>query len=137
MLKKIHSNRNPKDTLYSEIFKEFNAYFTRAGNLIRRFLGSYPRFFFGLMIVLLLASAILSFTIFRHPDKTSPVKKKAINPVGDGFDRILRASEQIHQTIVLKRIVDSISGKTVLTSQDSVTLDSALDRLREINKPSN
>ena len=137
MLKKIHSNRDPRDTLYSEIRKEFGAYFKIAGNSCKRWLGSYPRFFYGLMIVLLITSLFLSFTIFRYPDKVTPVKKKAVNPVGEGFDRIMRASEQIRQTIALKHLVDSISSKTNLTEKDSTALDSALDRLREINKPSN
>jgi hypothetical protein len=32
MWKRIHSNRDPRDTLYSEIRKEFGTYFTIAGN---------------------------------------------------------------------------------------------------------
>jgi hypothetical protein len=137
MLKKIHSNRDPRDTLYSEVVKEFSAYFTIAGNSFKRCLGSYPKFFYGLMIVLLITSLLLSFTVFRQPEKVTPVQKKAINPVGEGFDRILRASEQLRETITLKRLVDSISSKKLLTGKDSIALDSALDRLREINKPSN
>lgn len=137
MLKKIHSNRDPRDTLYSEVRKEFGAYFTVAGNACKHWLGSYPRFFYGLMIAALVASLILSFTLFRHPDKVNPVRVKAINPVGEGFDRIMRASEQIRQTILLKHMVDSITSKKILTGKDSVALDSALDRLKEINKPSN
>ncbi|MDB5143366.1 MAG: hypothetical protein JWQ66_2079 [Mucilaginibacter sp.] len=137
MLKKIHSNRDHRDTIYSEVRKEFGVYFKIAGNSIKRCLGSYPRFFFGLMTLLLITSMFLSFTVFRHRDKVAPVTKKAINPVGDGFDRIMRASEQLRETIELKRLVDSISSKKLLSEKDSVALDSALDRLREINKPSN
>jgi hypothetical protein len=135
MLKRIHSNRDNRDTLYSEVRKEFGIYFVIAGNAFKRFLGSYPRFFYGLMIALLLSSMILSFTVFRHPDKSVPPVKKAVNPVGEGFDRIMHASEQIRQTITLKHWVDSLSSKKVLTGKDSVALDSALDRLRAINKP--
>jgi len=84
-----------------------------------------------------MTSLVLSFTVFRHPEKVVAEKKKAVNPVGEGFDRILRASEQLRQTIALKRLVDSISSKKTLTAKDSTALDSALDRLREISKPSN
>jgi hypothetical protein len=137
MLKKIHSDRDPQDTLYSEVVKEFGAYFTIAGNSFKRCLGSCPRFFYGLMVTLLIISLILSFTVFRHPDNAIPVKQQVINPIGDGFNRMMRASEQIRQTIKLKRLVDSISSKKLLTEKDSSALESALDQLREINKPSN
>lgn len=137
MLRKIHSNRDNRDTLYSEVRKEFSVYFTSLSAFFKRCLGTYPRLFFGLMIALLMTSLVLSFTVFRHPEKVVAEKKKAVNPVGEGFDRILRASEQLRQTIALKRLVDSISSKKTLTAKDSTALDSALDRLREISKPSN
>lgn len=137
MLRKIHSNRDNRDTLYSEVRKEFSVYFTSLSVFFKRCLGAYPRLFYGLMIAMLMTSLVLSFTVFRHPEKVVAEKKKAVNPVGEGFDRILRASEQLRQTIALKRLVDSISSKKTLTAKDSTALDSALDRLREISKPSN
>jgi hypothetical protein len=136
MLKKIHSNRNPKDTLYSEVRNEFGAYFTLAGNSLQRCLHCYPRLFYGLMTVLLLASLVLSFTVFRQPDKLKSPALKAMSPVRDGFDKIMLTSERLRETIALKRVIDSIATKNKLTAKDSVVLDSALDRLREINKPS-
>ena len=90
------------------------------GSAIRRWTGAYPRFFYGLMLALLLASALLSFTVFRHPDKVAPAKPQSVGQPGDGFDRILRASEQLHETIALKRLVDSISTKKVLSQKTAL-----------------
>jgi hypothetical protein len=134
MWKKIHSNRDPRDTLYSELQKEFSVYFGRAGHLGKSFLGRYPRFFFGGMVLLILVSMVLSFTLFRHP-VPAPVEaqKKTINPVQDGFSQIMRATGKIRETLRLKHFVDSISAKKQLSSSDSTMLDSALNQLQRIH----
>src|SRR5579863_1106953 len=98
MWRKIHSNRNPKDTLYSELRKEFNTYFEKAGNLGSSVLGRYPKPFFWGMVLLLLVSAMLSFTVFRHPGEIHQrgVQRK-MNPVQDGFSQILEATGKIRE----------------------------------------
>ena len=135
MWRKIHSNRDPRDTLYSELKKEFGTYFENAGNLSNSVLGRYPKFFFWGMLLLMLISAVLSFTLFRHP---APVQHKTaqqkMSPVQDGFSQILEAAGKIRETLKLKHLVDSISAKKQLTGTDSTLLDSALDRLQQVNK---
>lgn len=134
MWKKIHSNRDPRDTLYSEIKKEFSGCFELAGNGARRFLNARAKAVFGLMVVLLAASLILSFTLFRSPEKRAGADLKKVNPVEDGFSQILKATGNIRETIRLKHLVDSLSSKEHLTSADSTRLDSALDRLPGIHR---
>lgn len=135
MWKRIHSNRDPRDTLYSEIKKEFGTYFQLAGEGSKRILDRYPKIAFAIMIVLLLTSAALSFTLFRHRETPRPVAAKAvINPVSDGFSRIMDAANGIKETLTLKKLVDSLTSKKQLSGHDSLTLDSALDRLKVITK---
>ncbi|NOW95962.1 hypothetical protein [Mucilaginibacter sp. SG564] len=132
MWRKIHSNRDPKDTLYSEIRKEFGTYFNIAGNHSKRLLTTYPKIFFGLMIVLMLTSAALSFTVFRHPEaKVTPVAKK-VNPVGDEFSKIMETATRIKEGLQLKKLIDSLSTRKQLSSADSVLLENALDSLQQI-----
>jgi hypothetical protein len=134
MWKKIRSNRNPEDTVYSEIRKEFNPYFERVGAGLNIFLQKFPKGVFGLMVVLMTASLVMTFTVFRHPEqKTMPVPKITIQPLHDGFDQILRAGAQLKETIRLKKIVDSISAKKRLTASDSIALVRALDSLQKIH----
>jgi hypothetical protein len=137
MWKKIHSNRDPRDTLFSELRKEFSVYFGVAGAFGKSFLSRYPKFFFGMMVSLITASLILSFTLFRHPNviaaKAAPAR---INPVADGFSEIRRATGKIRTTLRLKHLVDSISTKKQLSAADSVALDSALSQLQRIHSPS-
>jgi hypothetical protein len=135
MWRKIHSNRDPRDTLFSELKKEFSPKLNsvRAGFL--KVLAGYPKFFFGIMIVLMLVSAALSFTVFRHREKTAaavPAKSRP-SPVEDGFSQIMKTTGELQETISLKHTVDSLTSKKLLSRQDSLVLDSALNRLQHIH----
>jgi hypothetical protein len=134
MWRKIHSNRDPRDTLYSELQKEFSPYFTIIKNTGKRLAGTYPKFLFGCMIFLMVLSLVLSFTVFHHPDKAKTIMVKNANPVEEGFDQIMQSTGNIRKTLHLKKMVDSISAKRQLTGADSALLDSALDRLSKIHQ---
>jgi hypothetical protein len=132
MWKKIRSNRNPEHTVYSEIRKEFDPYFEKGRHQLRRFLEKSPKWIFGLMMLFIAASLVLTFTIFRHPEKEK-VSLKPPSVIHDGFDQILRAGAQLKETIRLKKIVDSISAKKPLSPTDSLGLVQALDSLQKIH----
>ncbi|MGY4539965.1 hypothetical protein ACVW0P_004406 [Mucilaginibacter sp. UYNi724] len=134
MWRKIHSNRDPRDTLFSEIKKEFQPYFTKAAGRFRLAATNYPRLFFGGMIVALLISIALSFTVFRQSEKVVAVMVKPHgNPATDGFEQIMQATGKLRETIRLKRLVDSLTAKKQLSNADTLLLDSALDRLQQIH----
>lgn len=136
MWRKIHSNRDPRDTLYSELQKEFKPWFTKAWRCFSAALSDYPRFFFSGMVVLLLVSMVLSFTVFKHPEKAGAVpEKKHLNVVKDGFSQIMLATGQLRETLRLKNTVDSLAARKNLTRADSLLLDSALSRLQQIHQP--
>lgn len=134
MWKKIHSNRDPRDTLFSEIKKEFQPYFTKGVERFRSAATNYPRLFLGGMIVALLISIALSFTVFRQSDKVVTVTvKRHSNPATDGFEQIMRATGILRETIRLKHLVDSLTAQKQLSKADTLLLDSALDRLQQIH----
>jgi len=138
MFKKIHSNRDPRDSVLSELKKEFAVYFGKAGNCGRSLVNLYPKFIFGTMIILLLVSTGLSFTLFRkHEPSPAKVPQHTMKPVDDGFNAIWQAGSALKETIRLKREVDSITAKKILTKSDSTALVNDLDRLRLINQPFN
>ena len=134
MWKRIHSNRDPRDTLYSEIHKEFGSYFSIVGDAVKRLAVAYPKFLFGCMICLLVLSFGLSFTVFRHPETVKVAAVKKVSPLENGFSQIMQATGNIRETIRLKKLVDSLSAKKELTTADSTLLDSALDRLSRIHQ---
>ena len=134
MWRRIHSNRDPRDTLYSELRREFGNYFNRVIVFSKSLFGRYPKLIFSVMVISLSASLILSFTLFRHPEpKLEKAAKVKVNPVQDGFGEILLTTGKIRETLNLKHLVDSISGQKQLSAADSVLLDSALTRLQQIH----
>ncbi|SDE84218.1 hypothetical protein SAMN05216464_11012 [Mucilaginibacter pineti] len=133
MFRKIHSNRDPRDTLYRELRKEFSVYAEKGNNFGKQFAAKYPRLLFGLMTALLLASAVLA--VWLHPKMVPPEKVK-VKPrsevLNSSFDQILAAGAALKTTIHLRRQVDSITAKRVLTKADSLTLVQDLDSLQHI-----
>lgn len=133
MLKRIRSDRDPRDTLFSEIRKEFGRYFRSAERIFQRKAEKSPGIFFGLMTGLMFLSMILSFTVFRRKEKPGPIPlNKVVTPALDGFSKIMETSGQIRETMACKKLIDSITSKNKLTRTDSLSLDSALDRLRRV-----
>lgn len=135
MFRKIHSNRDPRDTIVSELQKEFGKYWEAASRAFLGAVNSRPRWTFACMVTLLLLS--VSFSFFYYKRETKParhVEKLKVQPLNNGFDQILRAGEKLRATLRLKHVVDSITAKKTLTAKDSLTLDSALDRLQFLQK---
>lgn len=133
MFRKIHSNRDPRDTLYSELKKEFSVYADKGNRFGKKMAVKYPRFLFGSMIVLLMASVVTAVTLHSHVVPPEKVKgKPKTELLNSGFDHILAAGAALSQTIRLRRQVDSITAKKVLTQADSLTLVRDLDSLQRI-----
>lgn len=133
MWRRIHSNRDPRDTLFSELKKEFRPWFGNAHSRLLTATRNYPRAFFAIMTMLLLVSFGLSFTVFRHPEKAAAEPLSHPDPVSDGFSQIMKATGRLRETLRLKQTVDSLSAKPQLSPSDSLRLEEALDRLRLLN----
>jgi hypothetical protein len=136
MFKKLTSNRDPRDTLWNELQKEFGGYYDKATASGRGFVNRYPRPVFFVMIVLMLLSIGLSFTVFRNHEPTAKNRKAAKanpSPLSTGFGQVMQAGEALRETIILKQQVDSLIAKKQLTKADSATLEKALDKLQQLN----
>jgi hypothetical protein len=136
MFRKIHSNRDPEDTILTEIRKEFKIYFEKASKKITQILQRKPTTTFAAMIILLAFSAVLCFTICRNKEPAEKINKASkVNAVSDGFSQILSVSAAIKQSLDLKQQIDSLSAKKILSKTDSQTLIDDLDKLHQLNKP--
>lgn len=143
MFRKIHSNRDPRDTVYTELKKEFAVYFGKAGSCGREFTERFPKILFGAMIFCIVVSIALSFTVFRKPAPVKPAQppaelkkppKTSLSPLSDGFSEILRTGSALKETIGLKKEVDSITAQKTFSKADSTVLLKDLDNLQQINK---
>jgi hypothetical protein len=134
MWRKIHSNRDPRDTLYSELKKEFRPWLNQAGSDLHFRLNRHPKVVFGLMIGLMLVSSVLSFTVFRYPDQSGRIPlSRQLQPARESIEQLLKTTARLKETIRLKRVIDSLTTKKLLSGSDSICLDSSLDRLRKIH----
>jgi hypothetical protein len=138
MFRKIRSNRDPRDTVFTELRKEFRPYVDKVSNGAKRTTIRYPKVLFWFMVVNLGLSAVLSFTVFRNRDDAVAKKPlKIITPLTGGIGQVMQAGEAIREMISLRRRIDSLSAKKQLAPADSVFLDSALTRFNQLNKQFN
>ena len=136
MFRKIHSNRDPRDTIRTELRKEFSHYFEKASKTITQTLESKPKLSFAAMVSLIIVSAGLSLTVFRNKAPAEKIKKNLkVNAVGDGFSQILSASQAIKRGLALKNQIDSLTAKKTLSKKDSEVLINDLDKLHQLNNP--
>ena len=139
MFRKIHSNRDPNSTIYSEIKNEFKIYFECCYQKITQILERKPKTSIGVMVMLMALSIIISFFILSNkkpPEKTGKtVSGNKVNTVSDGFRQILSTAATIKQGLALKHQIDSLANLRKLTTKDSQTLINELDKLHQLNKP--
>ena len=134
MFKKIHSNRDPRDTVWSEVSKEFRPYFNKAGTGLRKTAGRYPKFLFWMMVINISLSIVLVNTVFRHKTVAAKITAPAITkPVSAGFDEIMAAGKALRATIALKKQVESLTHKNLLNKADSAALLKDLDSLQHLS----
>jgi hypothetical protein len=137
MWKRIRSNRDPRDTLFIELGKEFKPYVNSFEQLIKAFVSRKPKWVLWSMVILLTASAILSFTVFREHDQQRNKPNERSKQVSSGFNEILLTTQKLRNTSALKQVIDSLSAKKNLTMADSAKLNSALDSLATLQKSLN
>jgi hypothetical protein len=134
MFKKIHSNRDPKDTLFTEIRKEFAVYIDSMSRKIVYFLKKNPDLTYTMMLLFLGTSIILSFTVFRNKDPRPEVSANVIvSPITNGFSRILETGAALKESIKLKEQIELLIAKDTLTKADSLFLGKAIDRLHQLS----
>ena len=145
MFKKIHSNRQPQDTLYASIKTEFAPAFDKVDNKFQSLLRLYPKTIFIGMIFLMVVSGILSFTLFRNKPSSSNkgmltinkgnAKEREINRKTDsGMAGILLITQKLMAGIRLKQKIEGLIKQPILSHSDSANLLIAIDSLEMIRK---
>lgn len=73
MFRKIHSNRDSSVTVYSEVKIILAAYLVVFRKKSNAFFTKYPKVTFCSMVVLLVISGIMAFTVMRNHEKPKPI----------------------------------------------------------------
>lgn len=136
MFRKIHSNKDPGATIGTELKKEFGRYFRRAAIHCRRLLGKYPIPFFAGMVISILLSGILAFTIMRvdKPQALPALPRLPASGAGGGMGNMLEAYNALKEAAALQSRIEAIARKDTLDTADSTEVMDALLRIDAIHK---
>jgi hypothetical protein len=132
MFRKITSNRDPGKTLGSELKKEFGIYFERAGTKSRQLLEKYPRQVFTAMIIAILFSGVLAFTVMREQQRQIIPVKTSVQNTASGFGQIISTASALQTLWATQQQVDLLLKKDTLTHTDSLTLNRALSQMESL-----
>lgn len=134
MFRKIHSSRDPQDTVFSELKKQFGVHFTDALAWSIGVFKRHPKPIFALMILCMVCSMVLSFTVFRNREvgKALPVRSAGV-PLRYGFGSLMNQGAALRRSLLLKEQIELLIGKDSLGHTDSIQLSKAIDELRELS----
>lgn len=132
MFPKITSKREPGVTLGSELRKELTPYLRGTGEKIRQVLCMHPRFFFSSMVILMISSIVLAFTVLRNQQKKTVAAPSNIS--GAGIGQLARKAAALQQLWRLQGEIDALLKKQKPDHADSLMIGSALSKMDSLRK---
>lgn len=133
MFRKITSDRDPGATIGAELKKEFGKYLRPLADRCKAFLARCPRSSLAAMIICMLVSGILAFTVLRVRG-TVPLAgtPPAAQPLTDGLAQVIRTGQALQQVLRLRGSIDTLLQKHTLGRADSLRLRQAFKQLDSI-----
>ncbi|RZJ92810.1 MAG: hypothetical protein EOO20_00405 [Chryseobacterium sp.] len=133
MFRKIRSN--PVPNLYLELRKEFGSYLDRLASLLNSVCSRYPRQFFAMMVLSILISGILAFTVLRVAKTPAlpTLDGGSSQTVTDGLGNIIQSGQALKEVLELQDQINTVLHKDSLEARDSLVLRNAIYRLETIN----
>lgn len=130
MFRKTHSNKDSGATLGTELKREFGKYFVRPGFYCHYVLNKYPLTFFSVMVVSILLSGILSFTVMRiEKPESLPVFPKTATDGSSGLTEMIHAYGALKELTALQNRIAILGRKGTLNAADSIEVIQALKRI--------
>ena len=130
MFRKIHSNKDSGATLGAELKRELGKYFVRPGFYCHYVLNKYPLTFFSVMVVSILLSCILSFTVMRiEKPGALPVFSKTATGGSSGLAEMIGAYSALNEVTTLQNRIGILARKDSLNAGDSIEVIHILKRI--------
>lgn len=135
MFRKIHSSNDSNATFGSELKRELGRYFKRPGFYCFHILSKYPLTFFSIMVVSILLSGVLSFTVMRI-EKPIPLPSFPRSAAADanGVSKMLDAYGTLKEAAILQNRIEVLARKHKLNAVDSIEFFQLLKRIDQIRK---
>lgn len=132
MFRKMSSKPGP--SFFTELGKEFAVYFLRIAELLGAFLKKYPRQVYIAMLICIILSAALAFTVMRIDSNQGasivPVGRAALKKETSG---LFTSSSLLKEVLELQSRINQTLQKDSLSATDSVLVKEAFKRLETIN----
>lgn len=138
MFRKTTSDQDNQVTLISELKKELAVYIARFSLMRNRFLQKYPRQVFAAMLICMVTSVVLAFSVMRQQKIPAPSGMgKAGSEVASGMGQILSTGASLKEVLELQSQIGTILKKDSLDQADSLMLKEAFRRLESIHQKLN
>lgn len=138
MSRKIISEQDNQVTLFGELRKEFDKYFTVFLQRRNQILQTYPKQVFTGMLFCLITSIVLAFSVMRQKKVSSPAEiGKSGTDATSELAQVLNTGSALKEVLELQSQIHVILTKDSLNATDSLLVKAAFDRLESINKKLN
>ncbi|WP_158826940.1 hypothetical protein [Mucilaginibacter lacusdianchii] len=135
MFRKIISKRDPHSTIGGELLKELAPQFKKIGCRCRLIAERYPRLLFSVMIISMLSSGILAFTIMRSGKPENQLTKYSTGErTSPGLGSIVNTAQALQMMWAYQSQVNILLKKDTLTSADSLVLQRAFENIELVKK---
>lgn len=140
MFRKIPSK--VKDTtLFRELKKEFSPQVEAVDSLAKGILDRYSKAIFCAMILLIVASFILTFFVLKPEERTQSENfENELNAIPEGiggeFSALQNLSSRAVKMVELKTEIDRIISQESMSKEDSAYLEKAIEQLQYFNTKS-
>lgn len=133
MYRKIPSN--PVPNLYQELRKEFGGYLDQLASVLNSICNRYPRQLFAMMVLGILISGILAFTVLRVPGKPPlpSLDGSASQSLTSGLGNVIHSGQALREVLELQDQINTVLHKDSLDGRDSLVLRKAILRLETIH----
>lgn len=118
-------------TILSELRNEFAAQISCLRIFSARFFSQYPKAIFSAMVLLMVSSLLLCFTLLRTKPKKSGLENKALTNIGHGLSEIGTTVNSLEKALEMRAALKTMLAKDSLTSADSVLMAAMVSELEK------
>ncbi|MCX2584297.1 hypothetical protein [Pedobacter sp. MR22-3] len=120
-------------TILSELRNEFAAQISFLRIFSARFFSQYSKTIFSAMVLLMVSSLLLCFTLLRTKPKKPGLENKALTNIGHGLSEIGTTVNSLEKALEMRAALKTLLAKDSLTSADSVLMAAMVSELEKIS----
>lgn len=121
-------------TILSELRNEFAAQISCLRIFSACFFSQYPKAIFSAMVLLMVSSLLLCFTLLRTKPKKPGLENKALTNIGHGLSEIGTTVNSLEKALEMRAALKTLLAKDSLTSADSVLMAAMVSELEKIGE---